>query len=133
MSPSRRPWAASSLTAFGSHINNIISYLDNFEVMLNNQHGIPAIDQFVEHMQQDIYIFKMKACGRFIKNVQGPACIAFRQFGGQFYSLCLAARQRCRLLPQGDIAQPDLVQRADLLQDGRDICKELRSLFNGHV
>jgi len=56
------------LTPFLPKVNNVIGHLDHIHVMFDHYHGVTPVDQFVENIQENPYIFKVKTCCRLVKN-----------------------------------------------------------------
>src|SRR5690606_36004952 len=97
--------STSASPAFRTEINNVVGCLDDVHIVLNNQNGITLIHQFLKHVKQMGYILKVKTRGRLVKDVKGLSGIAFRKLSRQFYTLCLAPRQGCGVLPQGNVSE----------------------------
>ena len=79
-----------ALTAFWSHIYDIVCHFDNVKIMLDNNDRIALIDQLVQHIHQHADILKVQSGGRLIKNIERLACIPFGKFGGKLHTLAFA-------------------------------------------
>ena len=79
----RRPFKqhpSPPIATFRANIDYMIGYFDHIHIMLNHQHGIASIHQFVQHHQQMPYILKVKpGCG-LIQNIKSFSRIPFGQF-----------------------------------------------------
>ncbi len=75
----------------------------------------------------------MEARGGLIEDVEGLARVAPAQFGRQLDALRLSARKRGAALPQLDVAQAHIGNRADLAHDARDALEEGHRLIDVHV
>jgi hypothetical protein len=65
---------STAIPSFGAHVKNPVRGFDNFQIMLDDDHGIPLIDQRMEDLKQLLDIGKMQARGRLIENIHGTAC-----------------------------------------------------------
>ena len=72
--------------------------------MLDDDHRIPLVDQFVQHVKQLRDVMEMQAGGRLVQDVESAAGRATRQFLGELDALRFAPGQRRRLLADLDIA-----------------------------
>ena len=106
---------AAAITAFGAEINNPVGLFDDIKIMLNDNHGIALIHQFLQHFHQFSHIFKMQASGGFIENIKRAASGALSQLFGQLDPLRFATRKRCRLLANFNIGEPNPVQGLQLV------------------
>ncbi|MPN00669.1 hypothetical protein SDC9_147865 [bioreactor metagenome] len=118
---------------FGTHIDHPVGGLDDVEVVLDDHHGVTAVDQPAEHVEESADVLEMQAGGRLVEYVDRIAGGAPLQFGRQLDPLCLTPRQCRRGLPQPHVSEPHLDQRLQMPRDGRDRGEELRGLFDGHV
>src|SRR5262245_46483527 len=89
-----------SYTPFGAKINDIVSRLNHLQIVLNDNDGIPAFYQHLQHCQQAVNIGKMKTRGWFIQNIQSLTRRFATQFLGKFQSLRFSTRERWRWLSQ---------------------------------
>ena len=64
-------------TAFGPEIDNPIGRLDDIEIVLDHEHGIATINQFVQHIQEDAHILEVQSGCWLIQNVQRTTVITF--------------------------------------------------------
>jgi hypothetical protein len=63
---------AAALAALVAEIDDPVGGLVDFEVVLDDQHGVAGLDQRVQHFQQLLHVLEMQPGGRLIQNVQGP-------------------------------------------------------------
>ena len=117
--------AAAAAAAFRSQVNDIVGALDHIQIVLNNDHRIARVHQFVQHFDQTMHIGHMQTGGGFVQNIHGLPGSAACQFVGQLHPLGFTARQRCRSLPQLNIAKADLLQRLQLAGDFGDVGEEV--------
>ena len=80
-------------SSFRSHVNNIICHLYHIQIMLDNDYRIPLVYQPFKHGHQYADVFKVKSCGRFVKNIDRFPRVAFGKFGSQLHTLALSARK----------------------------------------
>ena len=50
---------AAAVTAFGTHVDDPIGGLDDFEIVLDHHHRIALLDEFVQHFEQLRHVVKM--------------------------------------------------------------------------
>lgn len=81
----RKKGVLPALTAFRSHIYDIVCHFDNVKIMLDNNDRIALIDQLVQHIHQHADILKVQSGGRLIKNIERLACIPLGKFGGKLH------------------------------------------------
>src|SRR3546814_15405409 len=73
--------------------------------MLDDDHAVALLDERLEHFEQLADILEMEPGGRLVEDVERLPGRTPRQFLGELDALCLAARQRRRMLPDLDIAK----------------------------
>ena len=96
-------------TSLKTHIYDIVSHLDDIQIVLYHNHRITTIDKAAKNIEQYADIFEMQTGRRLVKDIYSLTSVALGQLGGKFHSLTLTARERGRALPQFDIAQSDVV------------------------
>ena len=101
--------------------------------MLNNHHGIAAVGQSPQNLDQLVHIRKMESGRRLIQNVDRLSGASLGEFGCQLDSLRLSSRKLCGRLSQFYIGKSHIVERLDLAVDGRHIFKELQRLLHRHI
>src|SRR5688572_26823849 len=82
--------AAATATALRSEVNHEIRAPDHVQIVLDDDDRVALIDEFVEHVQQLAGVFEVKSGGRFIEDVQRPACAPPRELAGELDALRLA-------------------------------------------
>ncbi len=101
--------------------------------MLNDDDRVPRIYQALQHMQEPLNIGKVQpGCG-LIQDIHCAARCGPREFPRQLDTLCLTTRERCGWLTQADIAKTDIVERLQLLEDGRHFREKAHRLFHWHI
>src|SRR5438270_1860626 len=89
---------AAGVAAFGAEIDDPVSGLDDFEIVLDDEHRIAGLDERMQYLEEFADIVEMQARRWLVEDVEGAAGGAPRQFLGELDALRLAARQgRCRL------------------------------------
>ena len=61
---------ASLFAAIGAQVDHPISCANHVEVMLDDDDGMPRIDQAVQDPQQLLHVGRVKSCGRFVQYEQ---------------------------------------------------------------
>ena len=82
---------------------------------------LPWIDELVQDVEQLARVLEVQAGGRLVENVERPARAALRQLLGELHALRFPAAQRRRRLAQLDVAEADVLQRPQLVGDGRKV------------
>ena len=65
--------------------------------------------------------------------IQGPPGAPARQFPRQLHTLRFSTAQRRRGLPKLDVAEPHVLQRAELGGDWRNVLEQRQRLIDGEV
>ena len=124
---------AAGRSPLGTDVDQVVGHLDDVEVVLDDDHRIAAIDEFVEHVEQQADILEVEARRRFVENIERAARIALRQLGGELDALALAARERRAGLAQREVAEPHLLDCTQLLVDRGDVLEKLHGHVHRHV
>ena len=111
----------------------MVGELDDVEVVLNDDDGIAAVYQPLQHVHQNADVLEVESRGGFVKDVEGLARVFLRQFRSQFDALAFAARECRGGLSQFDVPQSDILYGLDFPKYFRHVLKELHSLVDGHV
>ena len=88
-------------SAFGSDVDDMVGDLDDVEVVLDDDDGVAALHEFVQHLQQQADIFEMESRRRLVEDIERAARVALRKFARQLDALALAARKRGAGLAEG--------------------------------
>src|SRR5665811_1910935 len=99
---------AAAESAFRTQIDDPVGGLDDVEVVLNDEHGVAAVNKTVEHAHQHAHVLEMETRRWLVKDIEGSTRIALRQLGGELDALGLSARERRRRLAQVDVAEPNI-------------------------
>ena len=68
--------------ALGTYIYNVIGDLHDIEVMLDDDDRIAAVDEFVQHLQQQADILEMESRRGLVEDVERAPRVALRQLRG---------------------------------------------------
>src|SRR4051794_12204088 len=85
---------AAAVAAFGTEVDDPVGGLHDVEVVLDDNHGVPLVDQLVQHLEQLLGVLEMQARGRLVEDVERLAGRPPRQLLRELHPLRLAARQR---------------------------------------
>src|SRR5512133_882247 len=110
--------------ALGSEIDDPVRRLDHVEVVLDDEHRVAAIDEAMEHVQQDAHVLEVEAGRGLVEDVERAARVALGELGRELDALRLAARERRRALAEVDVAESDVVHRLELLAHARLVLEE---------
>ena len=108
----------------------MIGALDDVELVLDHDDGVALVDQLLQHVEQLPRVLEVEPGGRLVEDVDGAAGAAAGQLLRQLDPLRLAAGQRRGRLPQRDVAQPHVLQRAQLGGDGGHVLEQGQGLVD---
>ncbi len=132
-------------TALRPQIDHPVRRLDHVEVVLDHHQRPPAVDQLAKRHQQLSYIVEMQPGGRLVQDVQHPASAALpalrrarfrsrrRQMRRQLHPLRFPAGKRRRRLPQPHVAQPNLLEHRQLVDNLRVARKKAQRFAHRHL
>ncbi len=121
------------LTAFGTHVDNPIGGFDDVEVMLDDDHGIAAIDELAKDFEQTADVVGVEASGWFVEDIEGLAGAAASELGGELNTLGFAAGESGGGLAELNIAETDFLNGFELRENSGDVDEEFNSFINRHV
>jgi hypothetical protein len=81
------------VAALGAQIGDPIRDLDDFEVVLDDEHRVAGLDQCPQHFEEFSDIVEMQARRRLVEDVEGASGRAPRKLFRQFDALRLATRE----------------------------------------
>jgi hypothetical protein len=89
---------SSFIPSFWPNIDKGISVGDDVEIMLDDEDAIAFFNQFIENVEEFLYIRKMQSCCWFVEDIERLSCRSFGEIKSQLDALRLSARKsRCRL------------------------------------
>ena len=121
------------LSAFGTHVDDVVGKLDDVEVVLDDDDGVALVDESVEHLHEGADVLEVESCGGLVEDVEGATGVLLCEFGGEFHALALSARKSGGGLTELDVAEADFLQHLDLLEYLGLVLEELDGLVDGHV
>ncbi len=80
-----------AIAALRTQVDDVIGYLNDIQVVLNDQDAVASIDQALEDFDQLVNVGSVQADGRFIENVQRAAGGAAGELARELDALGLAA------------------------------------------
>ena len=84
-------YRSSGLSAFRTHVEDVVHRLQHIEIMFDYDNGIALIHKLLEHLHEHLDILEVKTCGRLVQYVQCVSCTLARQLGRQLHALALSA------------------------------------------
>src|SRR6266702_5981419 len=138
---------AAGAAAFGAHVDDPVGGLDDVEVVLDDEQGAAALDEFAEGAEELGYVVEVEAGGGLVEDVEGSAA----GFGGGFVSgavgdgagggevrgvfdaLGFAAGERGGGLAEADVAEAYFVEDVELVDDFGDAGEVGEGFLDGHV
>ena len=101
--------------------------------MLDDDHGVPGLDEPVQHLEQHLHIGEVQAGRRLVEQIQSLAGRALAEFASQLDPLRLAAGERRTRLPELEVIQPHIVQRLQHLMNLGVMLEQFDRLLHIHV
>src|SRR5581483_3512089 len=127
---SRRHDRSPTVAALRSQVDDPIRRLDDVEVVLDDEHGVATVDETMEHIEQHAHILEVQASRRLVENVESAARVSLRELRRELHTLRFAARQRRRALAEMDVAETDVDERLELLEDAWLILEEIERVVD---
>src|SRR5712691_434449 len=124
---------AAARPAVGAEAHDPVRFLHDVEVVLDRDHGIPQVDQAVEHRDQPVDVREVQAGGRLVEDVEGTPAGLLRQLVGELDALRFAAGERVARLAEGQVAEADVVEDLEAAGDLRVRREERRRLLDRHT
>src|SRR5439155_6438357 len=124
---------ATRLPTLGAEIDDVVGGLHDVQVVLDDDDRIPRVDETVEYLEEALDVGEVKAGRRLVEDVQGPAGGTPAQLGRELDALRLTTRERRCSLAEVDVAETDVVQRAELRLRDRNVLEELECFLDGHL
>ncbi len=101
--------------------------------MLDEDDGVAGVDQLLQLRHQHLDVGRVQPGGRLVEQVERVPAAGALQLAGQLDPLRLPAGQLGRRLAQPQVAEADLLQRAQAAGGGRDVGEEHLRRLHGQV
>ena len=111
----------------------MVGTFDNVQIVLDNHHGVAAVHQPLEHLQELAHIVGVEAGGGLVQDIDGLAGGDFAELRSQLHPLGLTAGELRGGLAQLHIPQAHVAQGLELVADSGQRCEELHRLIHGHL
>src|SRR5215469_3480096 len=72
--------AAAGVATFRTQVDDPVGGLDDFEIVLDDEHRVAGLDQCMQHIKELAYVIEVQAGGRLVEDVKGASGGAARQF-----------------------------------------------------
>src|SRR5262245_54673732 len=131
-SPLRNDPAAAG-APLGPEVDDVVGGFDDVQIVLDDDDGVALLDELVEDVKQLVRVCKMQSGRWLVENVERSPRPAARQFLRKLHPLRLSPAQRRRGLAEPEVAEPDVLQSAQLVCDGREILEQGQCLVDGEV
>src|SRR3989344_6965184 len=116
--------SAAPLPSFGAEVDDPVGGFDDVEVVLDDDDGIAAVDELLEHGEELLDVLEVEAGRRLVEEIQGFARIALAELRGELHPLGFAAGERGCGLAKLQIAEADLFQNLQAIMEPGDVLKE---------
>src|ERR1700733_13592183 len=138
---------AAAAAALRAHVDDPVGGFDHVEVVLDDEQGAAALDEFAECGKKLGDVVEVEAGGGLVEDVEGSApgfgcgvvCRARRdaagggEVRGEFDTLGFAAGECRGRLAETDVAEADFVEDVELVDDLRMAGEVYKGFFDGHV
>ena len=111
----------------------MVGTFDNVQIVLDDHHGVAAVHQPLEHLQELAHIVGVEAGGGLVQDIDGLAGGDFAELRSQLHPLGLTAGELRGGLAQLHIPQAHVAQGLELVADSGQRCEELHRLIHGHL
>ena len=108
--------AAAAAAALRARDRYVVGRLDHVEVVLDDDHRVALIDELVQHVEQLARVLEVQAGRRLVEDVERAARCRASTAPSPASPAAPRRRQRRRRLPELDVAEADLLQRAQLVR-----------------
>ena len=81
----------SAAAAFGTEVEEVIDGLEDIEIVLNDDDGIAAVNEFLEDTEKNLDVFGVETGGGFVEDVESLSCGFLGEFCRKFHALTLTA------------------------------------------
>lgn len=116
-----------------SEIDDVVSDLDDVEMMFDDDDRISGIYQAMQQIDKQRHIREVKAGGRLVEHEQRSPRDSARELTSELDALGLTARERARGLAERHIAEAHFAERGKLRAQLRDRRKQLGGLVDAHL
>src|SRR3982751_6124911 len=82
---------AAASTPLGPEIHDPVRRLDHVEIVLDHEYRVPAIDEAVQHVEEQTNVLEMQTSRGLVEDVQSAPRISLRELGRELHPLRLAA------------------------------------------
>jgi hypothetical protein len=62
-----------AVATFRAEVDDLVGGLDDFEIVLDDDHGVALVGEFVQHLQKLLDVVEVHAGGRFVENIERAA------------------------------------------------------------
>lgn len=83
--------ATAHVAAFRAKVNNVVGSFDDIQIMLDDEERAARFDERAKGREQFVDIVEVKACRRFVEDVERVCARSFREMRGEFDALRFAA------------------------------------------
>src|SRR5260370_1053685 len=107
---SRRDDLAALVASLGTHIDQPVRGFDDVKIVFNDQQRSASFEQLAERAEELGDVIEVQTRGRFVENVKEALVVGAAEMRGQFQALRFPAGERCRRLPETQIAESNFIQ-----------------------
>lgn len=125
---------ATARTTFGTEIDDVVGRFYDIKIMFNHNQCVAALNQGFEGREEAVDVVEVESRGGFVEDEERGDGALLREVVGQFHALVLAAREGRGRLPEFDVAESHIAERAKALDDLLLAVRfeEVEGLVDGH-
>ena len=119
-------------SALGPEVDQVVGGLDELEVVLDHEDGVPLVDQPLEGPHQPPHVLHVQPRRGLVQKEQGLTLGSLRQVGHQLDALGFPPGERRRGLAEGQVPEAHVHHQPQRSGDEGVVVEELDSVLHGH-
>src|SRR5581483_3784320 len=125
--------AAAGVAALGAEVDHPVGALDDLEVVLDHDERMAALDEPGEADEELVDVGQVKPGRRLVEDEERVGLSLAAELGGELHALRLATRERRQRLPETEVVEADVGERAEAFADVRHVGEERHGLADRQV
>src|SRR3989344_2559947 len=126
-------YSTTGSTPFGAEVNNIVRAFHYIKIVLNDDDRVAAAHELLQNFDKLFHILVMETDRRLIEKIHRLRCHPTIHFARYLHSLCLAARERRRALPEREVFEPCCIQAHQAVRNSGNIGEKFFRFLDGHL
>jgi hypothetical protein len=101
--------------------------------VFDDDHGVPLVDESIEHIQQLARVLEMQPGRRLVQDVEGAPGTPARQLAGELDPLGFSSAQGGCRLTELDVSESDRLQGPELVGDRGKVLEQRQRLIDREI